>query len=156
MNRHHPKHPTLPLSWPERSTKAEASPPSFAGARLEIQCPAMGSRAIQGEREKGWPEAPGLRSLDEEGVNLGLRAGTVSRKTWTLGITWVSFAPHHWASLQMAALASHSPAAVPPGVALACLLLVLCSLLVPGSLGKFIHQTRRQWLASCPRQREKD
>lgn len=156
MNRHHPKHPTLPLSWPERSTKAEASPPSFPGVCLESQHLNVGSRAVQVEREGGWPEAPGLGSLDEEGVNLGLRARTVSKKTWTLSITWVSFAPHHWASLQMAALASHSPAAVPPGVVSACLPLALCSLLVPGSPGKFIHQIRRQWLASCPQQREED
>lgn len=60
MNRHHPKHPTLPLSCPESSTKAEASPPSFPGVCLEIQCPDVGSRAIQVEREGGWPEAPGL------------------------------------------------------------------------------------------------
>lgn len=146
MNRHHPKHPTLPLSWPERSTKAEASPPSFPGVCLEIQHPDVGSRAIQVERERGWLEAPGLGSLDEEGVNLGLRARTVSKKTWTLGITWVSFAPHPWASLQMAALASHSPAAVPSRGCLG--LPALGAVLPPGArVSRQVHTSNKKAVA---------
>lgn len=49
----------------------------------------------------------------------------------------------------MAASASHSQADAPPGAALACLPLAPHFTLVPGALGKFIHQTRRQWLAPC-------
>lgn len=83
------------------------------------------------------------------GVNLGIRAGAVCKGTWNLSITWVPFAPHHLASLQMAASASHSQAAAPPGAAVACPPLAPHFTLVPGALGKFIHQTRRQWLAPC-------
>ena len=79
----------------------------------------------------------------------------VCKGTQNLSITWVPFAPHHSAALQMAASASHSQATAPPGAALACLPLAPHFALVPGALGKFILQIRRQRLASClPGKRE--
>lgn len=85
-----------------------------------------------------------------KGLNLGIRAGTVSKGTLNLSITWVPFAPYHSASLRAAASASHLQVAAPPRATLACLPLAPYSVLVPGAFGEFIHQTRRQWLASCP------
>ena len=107
---------------------------------METQLPALGPRATQAGRQRIWPEAPGQGSLDGEGVNLGIRAGTVSKKTWTLGVAWVSFTPHHLASLQMAASASRSQAAALPGLpCLACpwrlVLPALGAALCPGARG---------------------
>lgn len=125
VNRHHQKHPNIPLCLPERKTKSEAPPPH--------PC-----QATQVGRGKSWSEATGLGSL--VGRNQ-LREQSWGSQKGALG----PLSSHRLASLQMAASASHSQAATLWGLPYS---LTLGITLCPGAMGPWQAHTSNKEAAA--------